>query len=117
MFRETIDSLDHITIIVDGLDECENATQQSLCDILTEFIAHRSQIVKVFVTCRTEEKPLKYLRSFSMLHMNATSTKDDIHAYVVSTIQPNIDRGDLVCKTTLFRDEIVRTLVNEADGM
>ena len=73
--------------------------------------------MKVFVTCREEERPLRYLGGFEKIKLSATASADDITSYITSTIRLSIEVGDLTLRNSALEADIVSKLVAKAQGM
>ena len=117
LLSQAIKSLEDVYIVCDGLDECENGVQMMICSFLSGLIAHKGRTVKVFVACREEERPLKYLTSFSYLRMSTEASQTDIAAYVTGSIERLTERGDLSLRNPSLKEKVISSLIVKADGM
>ena len=115
---QIISRLDHLFIVIDGLDECDEPNQRSVCAFLCHLVAlpHAKQ-VKVLVTCRNEERPLKWLHQFQRLHILPRKNVGDIHAFVRAEIESRIASRQLTLRNHDLADSIVKVLSDKAEGM
>lgn len=106
-----------VNVVCDGLDECEQYDQRTICDMLSRLAGSDKACIKVLVTCREEERPLKYLKAFVHLHLTPDISHADMEVFVVGAIRSCIERGDMTLKNPALRQEVVNELVSKADGM
>ena len=103
--------------MVDGLDECSNETQSGLSEQFSLWSNVGKAIVKVIVTCREEEKPLRYLKSFANLKFDESILSADIGAFISKSVQLYISRGSLTIKNREMESLISSKLSEKAQGM
>ncbi|KAG7006857.1 hypothetical protein G7Y79_00012g031930 [Physcia stellaris] len=106
-----------INVVCDGLDECEENDQRTICDMLNCLAASDKSCIKVLVTCREEERPLKYLTAFEQLRLTPDISHADMEVFVVGAVQSCIERRDMTLTNSALRQEIISELVSKADGM
>ena len=114
---DAVISCGNLDIICDGLDECEESSQRTICDFLRNLASLTNTNVKVLASCREEERPLKYLKQFLQLQFTVESSKSDMAAYIESEVQAVLDRGDLAIQNASLKDDIISSLICKADGM
>lgn len=106
-----------ISVVCDGLDECEQNDQRTICDMLNYLAASDQSCIKVLVTCREEERPLKYLTAFEQFRLTPDISHADMEVFVVGAVQSCIERRDMTLTNPALRQEIISELVSKADGM
>ena len=117
LFLEAVKSSNGAYIVVDGIDECEEKSQLSLIDLLCSCTSLQQPTVKVFVTCRDEERPLRYLAKYNQLHLSVTSSENDIKLYISSAVRSSVERRDITLRDPALEGEIVSALIARAQGM
>lgn len=114
---KAISSCDKVTFVFDGLDECDDDSQRKLCDFLNRLTQFEQPRIKVLMTCREEEKPLKYLKRFRHLQLTIKASMADMESYVSSRIRFGVERNDIPLRDPSLEEEVVRALVSNAQGM
>ena len=117
MLSESIEACQSLQIIVDGLDECSDETQSGLSDQISQWSNVGKAIVKIIVTCREEEKPLRYLRSFANLKFDESILYADINAFISKSVELCISKGSLTIKNRAMKSLISSKLSEKAQGM
>lgn len=114
----SIVQLNHwVSIIFDGLDECDSAARQDILALLDRLKNLRKTTVKMLITCREEDQILRSLRGFSLIHVTATSVQSDIECFVAGSVKLRMDSGQLKLRAMGLEQEIVSELVGKAHGM
>ncbi|KAJ8129274.1 hypothetical protein O1611_g4358 [Lasiodiplodia mahajangana] len=112
--EEMFKCFDQIIIVVDGLDECGDNT-----DEVTRALANMADYsinVSMALASRDEYNIERKLReSFTKIQVGAR--KEDILLYVGSEIDRRIEDGRLRITNVTLKDEILTTLSTKADGM
>ena len=76
-----------------------------------------NSIVKVIVTCREEEKPLRHLRAFANLKFDVSMLHADIEAFISKSVTSCISKGNLTIKNKNLKRLITSKLSEKAQGM
>ena len=111
LIRQMVDCFDEVAILVDGLDECEDAGQ--VASMLAE-LADNSNI-KVLISSRDERNIRLELGDFQ--HVEISAQKDDLQLYVAAEIEFRIQRRRLFIQSTELKEMILDRLVRDAAGM
>lgn len=114
---QSIEDCRPLHIMVNGLDECSGKTQDCLSDQVLRWSSVETSVVKVIVTCREEEKPLRLLRTFSNLKFDASILHPDIQAFISKSIESCISSGNLTIKGKDLESLITSKLSKKAQGM
>ena len=110
---------DKVTIVIDALDEAqeEEPIMQALEEILQASTVCRTTIQAV-LTSRQDLNIERYVTRLVTSRMGLGSQQDDdIRTYITSEITSLIRQRKLKLRDMTLADEIVRTLVDHADGM
>ncbi|KAI1121257.1 hypothetical protein F5Y10DRAFT_256692 [Nemania abortiva] len=112
--EEMFQYFDQIILVVDGLDECGDNTDEVTRALAN--IADYSTNVTMALASRDEYNiELKLQENFTRITIGAH--KEDILLYVGSEIDKRMEDGRLRITNVTLKDEILTTLSNEADGM
>ena len=106
-----------VNVVCDGLDECEQYDQRTICNMLNYLATSDKSCIKVLITCRDEERPLMYLKAFNKLHLTADISHADMEVFVIGAVQSCIERGEMTLRNSALKQEIISELVLKADGM
>jgi hypothetical protein len=101
-----------MSIVVDGIDECEDASE--VTDTLV-LIATRFTHVRMLLFSRRENEIELLLNDFE--HLSIATASQDLRLYVPAQIERRVRLGKLRIRSSDVKDEIVERLVNGADGM
>jgi hypothetical protein len=112
LIRSLAVHLDESMIVVDGLDEISSGRSD-----VTRLLAVLSSCVsiKVILSSRPEIDIKRHLSSFTPISIAACSA--DLQLYVASEIEKRISNGSLTISDPILKEEIMRTLVERAEGM
>ena len=114
---QAVEALNATMVVFDGLDECKDEVQQTLCQKLNCLASLDKPRTKVLVTCREEERPLKYLKGFHQIRLSVEVLRQDIATYIATAVQRHIQSGHLTLRELSLKAEIVQNLGEKADGM
>ena len=117
MLSQALEASKEAIVILDGLDECDDPSQRSLCGALTSFGASSAAKMQVLVTCREEAKALRYLSNFLHLRVTPEASRADLDSYVAEEIRSRIQFHDIVLQNAQLESEIVERLALQAQGM
>ena len=123
LFRRALLTFKAAYVVIDALDECEEAERNELVMALESHVSLKHYGVKVFVTSR-DERDLPVARMFSRtsnFRIDADDTARDIRPFVEARVEEYITRGEILGGkgnvTPELREDLVDILVNQADGM
>ncbi|KAH6710655.1 hypothetical protein BKA61DRAFT_578491 [Leptodontidium sp. MPI-SDFR-AT-0119] len=111
--------LNAVTIIVDGLDECDPTRRQDLLDMFQKIINDANNIVKIFVSSRDDHDIVHRLSQVPNLYIGAVNNKEDIENFVTSRVSEAILKERILCGRVpqQLRNVIVETLIQKSEGM
>ncbi|WYZ38113.1 hypothetical protein EsH8_III_000027 [Colletotrichum jinshuiense] len=114
---QMIQTFDHVFLIVDGLDECGDTTEEvveALC-----LITQCSDSSSTALLSRHEDNIREQLQDVEndFLNINIQAHTEDITEYVTSQIEERIRTKKLHFEDLSLKDEILEGLVNGAKGM
>ena len=112
VLRRMIRRFTSVSLLVDGVDECHEAT--TVTDAL-ESLASETPGVRIVIFSRKETAMEPILGSFVQVSIAAESR--DLRLYVPAQIELRTRLRKLRIKDPNVKDKIIDTLVNEADGM
>ena len=104
-------------IVLDGLDECEKQSRQDILGFLERLSTLGKAFAHTFVTCRDEDQLLRTLQSYHRIQLTATVLGNDIESFVEGSVRSRIKAGLLTVRNPDLEHQIVRELVNKAQGM
>lgn len=106
-------------IIIDAIDECEEAEKKLLCRVLKSAYTYSKGKVKICLS--TRDKNVPYLQDLSSTHYwidtKCTDAQGDLGTFIKSTLEMHIADEDLVLGTSVTVEEIYNALLHKADGM
>ena len=114
VIRDMAEKFDHLFIVVDGLDECGDETD-SVVDELHS-LATGEDAISVALLSRNEQN-IRLRLEEDFTHIEIAAHREDLQLYVAAEIEARIQNKKLRLKNMSFKDEIIRKLINEADGM
>lgn len=106
-----------VTIVFDGLDECEQEAKEQIVTFFERLTTPRRTIIKLLVFCREEDNILRSLAKFSRIHVTLAASASDINSYVSGSVRSRIEAGNLRLRNPELEQEIVSELVDKANGM
>lgn len=112
ILRKMIRQFSNTSIVVDGVDECHEATK--ITDTLAA-LASETPGVRMLIFSRRETEMVPFLQNYDQISIAAQS--QDLRLYVPAQIELRSRLRRLRVKNPNVKDEIVETLVNGADGM
>lgn len=110
---------DPIIIVVDGLDEADDAGRGDLFKSFEKVLQESQNVVKIFVSSRTDGDIVDTFEHHSNIGIEEEMNAGDIKKFADYKIQEAIETKRLLRGrvSTSLRDEIGRTLVSKAQGM
>ncbi|KAH7308795.1 hypothetical protein BKA65DRAFT_519930 [Rhexocercosporidium sp. MPI-PUGE-AT-0058] len=111
--------LNTVTIVVDGLDECDPTRRQELLDAFQKIVTESDNIVKIFVSSRDDHDLIHRLSRTPNLYIKAADNKSDIERFVTSRVEEAISKERILCGKVPreLKNIIVETLTRKAEGM
>ncbi|KAF8695674.1 hypothetical protein AX14_001763 [Amanita brunnescens Koide BX004] len=102
-----------VSFVIDGMDECRDRAE-----ILPE-LHQLSGCIRLFITSRDEDDIRESFQHYRKreLSISRNDTSRDIERLVVETVQNHIRAYPLFVKNPSIIDEIIQTVVGQADGM
>ena len=121
LFRRALPTFKATYVVIDALDECEEAERKELVTALKSHTALKNYVLKVFMTSRDEKDLARMLSGTSDFRINADDTALDIRPFVEIQVEESINNGEILGRkenvTLELRKDLVDTLVSKADGM
>lgn len=106
-----------VTIVLDGLDECEQEAKEQIVAFLERLTILERPIMKLLVFCRKEDNILRSLTKFSRIDVTLAASANDITSFVSGSVRSRIKAGKLRIRNPELEQEIVSELVTKAKGM
>lgn len=107
-----------IFLLIDGVDELGKEEQATVLSILRQLAGGTDYTVKIFVSSRREEPYIvKQLEGFRRIDLSTPCLSSDIAYFVKETVKSKIESGELVIRNPSLEQDIVKMLVDGADGM
>lgn len=106
-------------IIVDALDEVDDAERGNLLDALEKLVHQSQNLTKIFVSSRNDEDIVDKLKDYSNVCIDECLNREDIENFVKYKIEQAIKTQKLLRGkvSSHLRDELVSTLTAKAQGM
>ena len=121
LFRRALLTFKATYVVIDALDECEEAERNELVMALESHVSLKHYGVKVFVTSRDEKDLARMSSRTSDFRIDADDTARDIRLVVKARVEEYITNGEILGGegnvTPELRKDLVDILVNQADGM
>ena len=122
---ETVDTIlalletNPATIVIDALDECDPGSRGELLDALDTIICESASLVKVFVSSRDDGDIVCRLANSPNVYIRASDNKVDIERFVRTQVTEAIKKKRLIKGNVSeqLKSQIIKTLINEAQGM
>ncbi|KAI0871719.1 hypothetical protein GGS24DRAFT_503531 [Hypoxylon argillaceum] len=112
--EEMFKCFSQIIIIVDGLDECGDSADK-VTQVLTNIANYSTNVTMALLSRDEYTIDIKLRDDFTKIEVRAR--REDILLYVGSEIDRRIEDRTLRTNNIALKDEILRRLCNEADGM
>lgn len=112
--------IDPVTIIIDGLDECEPKEYRELIQALAKILNESASLVKIFLSSRNQQDQRFSLSSFPCFKISETDNGGDIQRYINWKLDEVIRNGDLLNGHNISNkiiEEIQDTLMEKSRGM
>lgn len=115
--RQMCGFFEDIHLIVDGLDECgDHAREVTSFLRQTDRLTKSGKDMKIALLSRSEEVIRQQLEK-EFVHVQISARSEDLRLYVASEMENRIMDGRLDLSSGSMRDEILKALVEGADGM
>ncbi|KAK8254398.1 hypothetical protein HDK77DRAFT_370165, partial [Phyllosticta capitalensis] len=108
-------SFEEVSIIVDGLDECDD-NQIEVVEVLRELNADEYSNIRTLFLSR-DEHVLRIHLEDTYDHIPIAAHNDDLRFYVEAEVELRVRKRRLRVKNPSLKQEIVERLVDGADGM
>ncbi|KAH0561957.1 hypothetical protein GP486_003334 [Trichoglossum hirsutum] len=107
-----------VFLLIDGVDELGKEEQIAVLSILKRLAGSTDSTVKIFTSSRREEPYIvKQLEGFRRIDLSTSNLSSDIARFVKETVKSKIESGELVIRNPSLEQDIVKVLVDGADGM
>jgi hypothetical protein len=109
-----------IIMVIDALDECNDATRGDLLDMLEEILQASPCLLKIFISSRDDQDIVCKLDNYPNLDISSERNSEDINLFIQRETDRFVSNGSLLrCSTRKaeLRDEIVHELQSKAAGM
>lgn len=103
-------------LLIDGLDECDDAIRLQILSCLSILMKNAKAGVKVLLTSRWMNIP-KYLGTFLQISLQSSRNSSDIDQYIRQMIDNKIEEETIVVRNSAMVDEIKLALIQKCDGM
>ncbi|KAF7537616.1 hypothetical protein G7054_g3585 [Neopestalotiopsis clavispora] len=103
------------TILIDGLDECDEKSRKYILDTLDRLVQHSSSVVKVFVASRNDKDLTQHYNSSPNLEIEAAHNQDDIEKLILDRIASSQWAANEM--SVQVRDAVVRLFQEKSQGM
>lgn len=112
MLRRMIRQFSNVSIVIDGVDECHEAS--AVTNTLAS-LASETPGVRTLIFSRKEADRVPFLEGY--VEMSIAAESQDLRLFVPAEIESRSRFRKLRIKDPSVKDEIIETLVNGADGM
>ena len=104
-------SCEHVTIVIDALDECQDREQ------ILRWICQLRSSVHLFISSRDEDDIRRSFKSCALREQKITANdiEGDIRTYLENKLNEN--QNPNLVRNPALREEIVETLIQNANGM
>lgn len=102
-------------LIIDALDECENPNE--LMECLRKLNKENEQRIKIFLSCRPNEKSEHDVSSDLSIVISQETTRSDLKLYTEDAVNRAVQSRRIKIGQNKLKEEIVSTLVEKANGM
>lgn len=109
-----IDTYPATTIVLDAMDECEEATRGELMGALETLMENSRNPLKILISSRPNEDIKDYFQERPHIEIQATDNQGDIEDFVREKISQS---KHLRALSESLKEEIMKTLFEESDGM
>lgn len=110
---------DPITMVLDALDEVDYANREWLFDALEQIVQESQNVVKLFVSSRTDGDILERFEQHSKVRIDDLVNHDDMQRFIKHKVAESIGTKKLLRGkvSPSLRDHIMKTLSEKANGM
>ncbi|KAK8182185.1 hypothetical protein BC567DRAFT_219167 [Phyllosticta citribraziliensis] len=102
-------------LVLDALDEMRQSEVSDLLEALIKIMRESRGVVKIFFSSRDSGEINEQLEDHPSLRIDAQDNSNDIEAFVLENIR--VVRGLKGPKRAALREEVIKTLINGANGM
>jgi len=112
---EMLDCFDHVLVIIDGLDECKE-TALDMVEVLAKLTEQRDSSLNLALFSRNEQH-IRNLLEDDFEELTISASQDDLAIFTSTEVERRMSRKELRIKSPGFKDQVIRELVQAADGM
>ena len=127
-YKPTVQEIEHLLcrslelcpsvfLVLDGLDECDQASRGVVLSIVGWLMTLDSCIVRLFVSSQGDVQILNALERYPKIQLSSTVLSHDIESYVAHATRTLIKEGQLLIQGPGIEHEIVTELTSRANGM
>lgn len=116
VLKKIASAFDDVRLVVDALDECGESTR-AVAKFLQELASCETQNVSLVLLSRNETDIRDLFAPPFSQHIEVAAHTEDVEQYVRIEIENRTREKKLRIRNPDLRDEIVRHLVEKADGM
>lgn len=109
-----------MTMVIDALDECNEATRGDLLNMLGDILNASPCLLKIFVSSRDDQDIVCKLDRYPNLEISSNRNSEDINLFIRRETYRLVSNGDLLRRSTRtaeLRDKIIYELQSKAHGM
>ncbi|KAI9761454.1 MAG: hypothetical protein M1840_001798 [Geoglossum simile] len=107
-----------VFLVIDGVDELVKEEQVTTLSVLKRLAKAEVTTVKLFVLGRRGEVYIaKQLNSFPRMDLSTENITADIASFVKEAVKSKIKSKEIIIRNPALEHDIVKALVNGADGM
>ena len=109
-----------MTMVIDALDECNEATRGDLLNILGDISNASPCLLKIFVSSRDDQDIVYKLDRYPNLEISSNRNSEDINLFIQRETDRLVSNGSLLrrsMRTAELRDKLIYELQSKADGM
>ena len=114
LLRQFVNIYPKITLVLDGLDECDLRTRHQLIEVFAYLLEHASRPVKIFISSRSDSELIAKLNEGSSIHIQAKDNHDDIARFVQGEIARH---KKLESMDDDLQEDIINSFSRRGDGM
>ena len=106
-----------VFLILDGLDECEEATKSEVAQVLSQLSSLKGSVIKVFISWREEDRIRRFFERAPRIKLTAGAMISDIEYFIKGSVASRIANNELKIRNSTLEKEIIAKLSAKAQGM
>jgi hypothetical protein len=115
LLREFVDAFPQTTLVLDALDECDEAVRMEFVDLLESLARDATKPIKIFISSRLDSDITERLKGGPNVAITATDNQNDITVFVEAEIAKRPLWKQKLSEQ--LRSEVVHTLCVRSRGM